>query len=46
MSRHTFVIPVVLSMAPLHPLGHNDQNEVKHEIFQSCDAISTSIAAM
>ena len=27
------VMPMVLSMAPLHSLGHNDQNEVKHDFF-------------
>ena len=24
---------MVLPMAPLHSLGHNDQNEVKHDFF-------------
>ena len=28
-----FVMPTMFSMAPLHLLGHNDQNKVKHDIF-------------
>ena len=28
MSRYIFMIPMVLSMAPLHSLGYNAQNEV------------------
>ena len=35
MSRHIFVIPIVLSMAPLHSLSHNDQNKVKHDVFST-----------
>ena len=31
MSRHIFMLSVVLSKAPLHSLGHNDQSEVKQE---------------
>ena len=27
------VMPMGLSMVPLHSLGHNDQNEVKHNFF-------------
>ena len=34
MSRHIFVMPMVFSMAPLHSLGPNDQNEVKHDFFR------------
>ena len=26
-------MPMVLSVAPLHSLGHNDQTEVKHDVF-------------
>ena len=29
MSRHIFGMPMLLPMAPLHLLSHNDQNEVK-----------------
>ena len=45
MSSHILVMQMVLSITSLQSLGHNDQNEVKI-IFQSCDAISTSIATM
>ena len=31
MSRHISGLSMLLSMAPLHLLGHNDQNEVKHD---------------
>ena len=31
MSRHIFGMPVLLSMTPLHFLGHNDQKELKHD---------------
>ena len=30
---HSFVMPMMLSMAPLHSLGHSHQNEVKHDFF-------------
>ena len=33
MSRHILGMAMVLSMAPLHSLGHNDQNDVKHYFF-------------
>ena len=33
MSIHIFVMPMVLSMASLHSLGHNNQNEVKNDFF-------------
>ena len=33
MFTHIFVIPMVLSMAPLHLLGHSDESEVKHPLF-------------
>ena len=33
LSRHFLVILIVLSITPFHPLGHNDQNEVKHDFF-------------
>ena len=32
MHRHFFGMSIVLSMAPLLSLCHNDQNEVKHDI--------------
>ena len=31
MSRHIFGAPMLLSLATSHLLGHNDQNEVKHD---------------
>ena len=33
MSRHNFVMLMVLSMTPLHSLGHNNHSEVKHHFF-------------
>ena len=33
MSRHTFVIALLLAILSLHLLGHNDQSEVKHDFF-------------
>ena len=33
MSRHIFVMPMVLSLASLLALGQGDQNEVKHNVF-------------
>ena len=33
LDRHIFMMPVLLSTVPLHSLGHNDQNEVKHDFF-------------
>ena len=43
MSEHIFVMSMVLSMAPLHSLDHNDQNNVKNVMplvpaLLSCDA--------
>ena len=42
LARHIFGIPTVLTIAPLHSVGYNDQNEVKHEVplvpaLLSCD---------
>ena len=34
---------MLLSMTPLHLLGHNDQNKVKHDSAWSCYAIGTSL---
>ena len=31
MTRHVFVMSMVLSMAPLHSLPQNHQNEVEHD---------------
>ena len=31
MSQHMSVMPIALSMPPLHSLGHNDEHEVKHD---------------
>ena len=31
MSRHIIGMPMLLSVVPLHLLGHNDQNEMKHD---------------
>ena len=33
ISRPIFMMPMVLSMAILHSLGHNDQNDMKHLLF-------------
>ena len=37
---------MVFSMAPLHLLGHNDENVAKHDYFQSCNDTGTSIVVM
>ena len=42
MSRHTFVIPMVLSIALLHPLGHTDKMSWKRP-YQSCVVMGNSI---
>ena len=33
MCRATLQMPMVLSKAPLHSVGDNDQNEMKHDFF-------------
>ena len=33
MSGHIFVMPMNLSVTLLHPLGHNDKSDVKHDFF-------------
>ena len=35
---------MVLVMAPLHSLGHNDQNEVKHGFFSHVMLTASSMA--
>ena len=55
-SRHIFVMPMALSIAPLHSLNHNDQNNMKHGVFSyvmqlvpallSCDANVSSIVSV